>query len=299
MRWDLPGLKLFPNYGFTQMKLSSNPSEFFQRLKLIAGQMRSRPPENTDEFVEILHNANDSGLLAQDVMEILERVVKVSALRVRDVMLPPRLMVTVPQDSDLKTILDIVVPSGHSRFPVVDDRKNKVSGILLAKDILHYYGNNANEEFDIHEHIRSPVFVPESKRLNALLKEFREERNHMAIVVDEYGGIGGLVTIEDVLEEIVGDIEDEWDQGKASIEKSATNENEYIVDALVELEDFNEELGVKFDADVDTVGGLVIKLAGHLPRETESVVADGLNFEVVKSNPRRIDKLRVTRMPVE
>lgn len=276
------------------MENKTTPGKFLGQLKGIANRVRSRPPESTEELMDVFKSVNDSGLVSNDVKDILERAVASSKLRVRDVMVPRRKMITVPYDTDLKTVLKVVVPSGHSRFPVIDERKDKITGILLAKDILQFCGNHVDEEFDLHELIRSPVFVPESKRLNTLLNEFRKERNHMAIVVDEFAGIAGLITIEDVLEEIVGEIEDESDpEADEMIRSDPKIPDGYIVDALTELHEFNRALGVNFEEDVDTVGGLLVKTAGHVPEKNDTVALGGLNFTVLKSNPRRIELIGV------
>jgi magnesium and cobalt transporter len=252
-------------------------------------------PQNRQQLLEILREARTRGLLEADALPMLEGVLEVSDLQVRDIMVPRAQMVFVRRDDPASRILPTVVESGHSRFPVMDEDRDDIVGILLAKDLLRLVSSEARERFDIREFMRPAVFVPESKRLNMLLKEFRGNRNHMAIVVDEYGGVSGLVTIEDVIEQIVGDIDDEFDieEDDQNIRKEA--EHQYAVRGVTRLEEFNEYFGTDLaDADFDTVAGLVMKALGRLPRRGEAVQLAGLELRVVRVDRRRIDMLRVT-----
>jgi magnesium and cobalt transporter len=226
-------------------------------------------------------------------MAMFEGVLDVADLQVRDIMVPRAQMVFLRRDDPLAGILPVVVESGHSRFPVMDDDRDDIAGILLAKDLLRISCAERQERFDIREYMRPAVFVPESKRLNVLLKEFRRNRNHMAIVVDEYGGVSGLVTIEDVIEQIVGEIDDEFDvEDDQNIRKEA--ERQFSVRGVTRLEEFNDYFGTHLAEDgFDTVAGLVMKKLGRLPRRGETLSIDGLEFRVVRADRRRIDTLRV------
>lgn len=262
-------------------------------LKRITQSLSGEPQDRT-ELVELLREASERGLLDADALTMLEGVLEVSDLQVRDIMVPRVQMVFVQRDDTPARILPAVIESGHSRFPVMDDDRDNIVGILLAKDLLRLCIAESRERFDIREYMRPAVFVPESKRLNVLLKEFRRNRNHMAIVVDEYGGVSGLVTIEDVIEQIVGEIDDEFDvEDDQNIRKEA--ERQFTVRGVTRLEDFNEYFGSQLAADeFDTVAGLVMKQLGRLPRRGEAVSIDGFEFRVVRGDRRRIDTLRVT-----
>ena len=251
-------------------------------------------PRDRDELVEELREASARGLLDADALAMIEGVLGVADLQVRDIMVPRSQMVVLDRDEPIEKLLTAIVESGHSRFPVIGEDRDQVVGLLLAKDLLRHFAEPTRAAFDIRELLRPAVFVPESKRLNVLLKEFRVSRNHMAIVVDEYGGVSGLVTIEDVIEEIVGEIADEYD-----IEEDQTirreGERQFAVHALARIEDFNEYFGTHFsDEEFDTIGGLVMHQFGRLPRRGETVTIDGLEFRVLRSDRRRIDLLRVT-----
>ena len=248
-------------------------------------------PDDIEDIVATIQSAHRDGVISHDVVEIIKRVVRVEGMNVSDIMIPRPLMVTVSADSDLDDILKVVAESGHSRFPVIDDTSQIVIGILLAKDIIACHPTNGNG-FDLQDLLRDPVFVVESKRLSELLNDFRKNRNHMAVVVDEYGGIDGLVTIEDVLEEIVGDIEDESDiEEKDMIVESANNE--YIVDGFTPLDDINEHFRIEINEDVDTIGGLVIRLADRVPKIGESFAYGSLRLEVTDASARRVRELKV------
>jgi magnesium and cobalt transporter len=251
-------------------------------------------PQNRQQLLEILREARTRGLLEADALPMLEGVLEVSDLQVRDIMVPRAQMVFVRRDDPASRILPTVVESGHSRFPVMDEDRDDIVGILLAKDLLRLVSSEARERFDIREFMRPAVFVPESKRLNILLKEFRGSRNHMAIVVDEYGGVAGLVTIEDVIEQIVGEIDDEFDvEDDQNIRKEG--ERLFLVRGVTRIEEFNEYFGAHLSEGegFETMAGLLMKQLGRLPRRGESATIEGFEFRVVRADRRRIDALRV------
>jgi len=228
------------------------------------------------------------------VLAMLEGVLQVSEIQVRDVMVPRSQMVVVRRDDPPEKILPAVIESGHSRFPVVGEDRDEVAGILLAKDLLRYFAEGGEGNFDIRECLRPAVFIPESKRLNVLLKEFRVSHNHMAIVVDEYGGVSGLLTIEDLLEQIVGDIGDEYDIDDAEVIRKE-GERTFTVPALTRIEEFNAAFGTRFsNEEFDTIGGLVLHELGRMPRRGEAIEIGGLELKVMRSDRRRIESLRVT-----
>jgi magnesium and cobalt transporter len=251
-------------------------------------------PDDRHELVAILRAANERGVIDDDACTMLEGVLEVADLQVRDIMVPRGQMISVRRDDPPGRLLPTVVESGHSRFPVMDEDRDDIIGILLAKDLLRMYATGSKERFDIREYMRPAVFVPESKRLNVLLKEFRRNRNHMAIVVDEYGGVAGLVTIEDVIEQIVGEIDDEYDvEDDQNIRKEA--ERQFAVRGVTRIDEFNEYFEAELpEEDFDTVAGLVMKQLGRLPRRGESVTLDGFEFRVTRADRRRIEGLRVT-----
>jgi len=254
-------------------------------------------PRDRAELAEELREAGRRGLIDADALAMIEGVLAVADLQVRDIMVPRSQMVVVDRDDAPEKLLPVIVESGHSRFPVIGEDRDQVVGLLLAKDLLRFFGEGGSEEFDMREVLRPAVFVPESKRVNVLLKEFRVSRNHMAVVVDEYGGVSGLVTIEDVIEEIVGDIADEYDIEEDQTIRRET-ERQYTVHALARIEDFNEYFGSEFsDEEFDTIGGLVMHQFGRLPKRGESVSIDGFDFKVLRADRRRIDLLRVTAPP--
>lgn len=259
----------------------------------------SREPEDREELLEQLRSACDRSLIDPDALSIIEGALQMSDMKVREVMVPRAQMDVLHLDDPIEKIADFVVETAHSRFPAVNESKDDIAGIFLAKDLLRYY---SGREFDLRDMLRPAVFVPESKRLNVLLREFRVSRNHMAIVVDEYGGVAGLVTIEDVLEQIVGDIEDEYDFDEAVDNIRLDQNGRYRVKAATEIEDFNEAFETGFNHDeVDTVGGLVIRHLGRLPKRGESVELDGIRFQVMRADSRRVYTLLVERFqsPVE
>jgi magnesium and cobalt transporter len=251
-------------------------------------------PRDLDQLADVLADARERGLIDADVLEMLESVLDMSEIQVRDVMVPRSQMVVINRDESVEKILPVVIESGHSRFPVVGEDRDEVAGILLAKDLLRFFVEDDRDDFDIRECLRPAVFIPESKRLNVLLKEFRLTHNHMAIVVDEYGGVSGLLTIEDVLEQIVGDIGDEYDVDEGEgIRKEA--DRTWTVPALTRIEEFNESFGTRFsDEEADTIGGLVLHELGRMPRRGEAVQIGGLELKVTRADRRRIETLRVT-----
>jgi magnesium and cobalt transporter len=270
-------------------------SKWLRRLGLteLGGLFGRREPKTKEQLAELLQHAEGRGLLDRDALGMMEAVLQVADLRVGDIMIPRAEMVHIRRDDPLERIMATAVESAHSRFPVTGDDKGEVVGILLAKDLLSYYSEANRRAFNIRDHVRPAVFVPESKRLNVLLKEFRASRNHMAIVVDEYGSAAGLVTIEDVLEQIVGDIEDEhdFDEG-AFIYKRG--KGEYTVKARTSIEDFNEYFGSSLEGgDLDTVGGLVVHAFAHLPTRGERVEIDGFRFTIMRADSRRVHLLTV------
>jgi magnesium and cobalt transporter len=251
-------------------------------------------PQDRKELVTLLREAAERGLIDSDALIMLEGVLEVGDLQVRDIMVPRAQMVAVRRDQPAARILPVVVESGHSRFPVMDEDRDDIVGILLAKDLLRLTTAEKRERFDIREYMRPAVFVPESKRLNVLLKEFRRNRNHMAIVVDEYGGVSGLCTIEDVIEQIVGEIDDEFDvEDDQNIRRDA--EKQFTVRGVTRIEEFNEYFGTRLPegAGVDTIAGLLMKQLGRLPRRGETASIDGFEFRVLRADRRRIDTLRV------
>ncbi len=255
----------------------------------------TREPEDREELLAQLRSACDRSLIDVDALTIIEGALQISDMQVREVMIPRAQMDVIHLDEPIERIADLVVDTAHSRFPAVNEGKDDIVGIFLAKDLLRYY---AGREFDLRDMLRPAVFVPESKRLNVLLREFRVSRNHMAIVVDEYGGVAGLVTIEDVLEQIVGDIEDEYDFDEAGDNILLDHSGRYRVKAATEIEDFNAAFETRFsDEDADTVGGLVIRHLGRLPRRGEVVELDGLRLQVMRADSRRVYTLLVERLP--
>lgn len=257
------------------------------------GHIFSSEPRTRDELLDELRSAQSNGLLTDDTLGMLEGAVRVTELDVDDVMVPRVQMVMLSAAASLENILATVVESGHSRFPVHGDDKDEILGILLAKDLLKYFGDG--DHCDIRSLLRPAVLIPESMHLNVLLAEFRLSHNHMALVVDEYGGVAGLVTIEDVLEEIVGEIDDEHDDEKPPVMiQSLEGSQGWQVSALTPIEDFNEVIGTAFpDEEFDTIGGLVTAEFGHLPIMGEETVAGDLLFHVTQADDRRVLELRV------
>jgi hemolysin (HlyC) family protein len=259
------------------------------------GALLMREPEDREQLIELLHSAYERSLMDADALSMIEGVLQVSEMQVRDIMIPRAQMDVIDINETPDQFIPLVIQTGHSRFPMVDKDKDEIIGILLAKDLLRYYAGE--EEFNVREMLRPAVFVPESKRLNVLLRDFRANRNHMAIVVDEYGGVAGLVTIEDVLEQIVGDIEDEYDFDEAGDNIVRDLSGHFRVKASTEIADFNASLGTDFsDDDYDTVGGLVIASFGRLPKRGEQISLGGLRFVVLRADSRRLHTLLVERL---
>ncbi|WP_432471872.1 HlyC/CorC family transporter [Amphritea sp. HPY] len=259
-------------------------------------QAFSDEPKTRADLLADLKDAADENVLDQEALSIIEGAMQVSDQQVRDVMIPRSQMVVVESDLTPKEFLPIIISSAHSRFPVIGENPDDILGILLAKDLLPLILDGNLENFDITQQLRKPTYIPESKRLNVLLNEFRATRNHMAIVVDEYAGISGLITIEDVLEQIVGEIEDEHDAEEDDGNIKPFDENGYIVKALTPIEDFNEFFDVGMpDDEFDTIGGIVTQQFGHLPRKEETVQIDEFHFKILSADTRRIRLLQVTR----
>jgi magnesium and cobalt transporter len=264
------------------------PSWLARLNKVLSGE-----PQDRDQLVDLLRDAEKRNLVDAQALAMIEGVLQVSEMQVRDIMVPRTQMVVVNADSQPDDFITSVTQSGHSRFPVIGDNRDEVEGILLAKDLLGCYARGEEQEFDMDDAMRPAVFIPESKRLNVLLREFRENRNHMAIVVDEYGGVAGLVTIEDVLEQIVGEIDDEHDTQEGSFIRRLGN-GEFTVKAITPIEDFNEYFKTDFSDDVfDTIGGVVIKGFGRLPKRGETTRIGGVTFRVLHADKRRVHLLRV------
>ncbi|MCG7499461.1 CNNM family magnesium/cobalt transport protein CorC [Vibrio sp. Of7-15] len=270
---------------------SEGPSRksFFERL----GQLFQGDPKDRQELVDVFRDSEENDLINHDTRDMLEGVMAIAEMRVRDIMIPRSQMVTVERSQELDALIDIIIDASHSRYPVISEDKDHVEGILLAKDLIRYLGSNS-EPFDIEEVIRPAVVVPESKRVDKLLKEFREERYHMAIVVDEFGGVSGLITIEDILEQIVGEIEDEFDDEEEE-DIRQLSKHTFAVKALTTIEEFNETFSTRFsDDEVDTVGGMVMTSFGHLPSRGETVEIEGYSFKVTAADNRRVVQLQVT-----
>ncbi len=270
---------------------SSSPASrsWLERL----GQVLSGEPKDRFELIELLRDAQQRQLLDMDALAMMEGVMQVAEMQVREIMLPRAQMVVVPRDAALDEILPVITESGHSRFPVIGENRDEVVGLILAKDLLPYFIADNPDDFSVRDVLRPAVFVPESKRLNVLLKDFRANRNHMAVVVDEFGGAAGLVTIEDVVEQIVGEIADEHDiEEDISIKKQ--NDNRYIIKALTPVDDFNDYFSADFsDEEFDTVGGLLMQSFGHMPSRGEVTVIDKCRFKVLSADSRRIYLLEV------
>ncbi|MEH6415408.1 HlyC/CorC family transporter [Pseudomonas sp. CGJS7] len=254
----------------------------------------SGEPSSREDLVELLRDAQSDGLIAADTLRMMEGAIAVSDLTVGDVMIPRSQMVALPADAKFLDLMKMVVESGHSRFPVHGDDKDEILGILLAKDLLRGVVAD-NGPGSIHELLRPAVLIPESKRLDVLLREFRQSRNHMAIVIDEHGGVAGLLTIEDVLEQIVGEIDDEHDEAENTDALIAAQaDGQYVVDALTPIDDFNERFGADFDDDeYDTIGGLVTAAIGHLPEAGEELTLDRFVFRVASADARRVHAFHV------
>lgn len=253
-------------------------------------------PKTRRELLEFIRDAEQRLQLDAEAMNIIEGALQINEMQVRDIMIPRSQMVAVKDDWQPADFLPLIIESAHSRFPVIGENSDEVIGILLAKDLLPLILKGQPEAFNLRDILRPATFIPESKRLNSLLSEFRVKRNHMAIVVDEYGGVAGLVTIEDVLEQIVGDIEDEHDTDEDDMDIRAIDDHQFIVKALTPIEDFNENFRTHFsDEEFDTIGGIVMQRFGHLPDRNETTMLEGLEFKVLTADNRRIRLLQVNK----
>ena len=253
----------------------------------------SGEPQNQKELLELLKNLQSADLLDADELTMIKGVLQVDDLQVRDIMIPRGQMVVLDHEDSFAEIIDKITESGHSRFPVIDDDKDDVVGILLAKDLLSV-SQEKNQKFEINEYIRSASFIPESKRLNVLLKEFRLKRSHMAMIVDEYGGVSGLITIEDVLEQIVGKIDDEHDDEDDEIDIQPHGVNRYSVRALTPLPKFNDFFKTEFEIeDIETIGGYLLRQIGYLPERGEAITLDELTFKVMSADSRQVHLYQV------
>ena len=278
------------------MKEESNNSSEPSLLKKI-GRAFSSDPTSSDEVADMLRSAENESIIDSSVLQIMEGALKVADLQAREIMIPRSRMRVIEDDFSLEQILDLVIQSQHSRFPVVGESSDDVLGILLAKELLPLLLSGA-ESFNLKSLLRPATIIPESKRLNILLQEFREHRYHMAIVVDEYGGVSGLLTIEDILEEIVGEIEDETDEHEPE-QIRATSDNQFQVEAIAEISSFNEFFDVGLaDDEFDTVGGLVVHAFGRLPDIDETTSIENFDFKVIAGDNRKITLLEVTRNTV-
>ena len=245
-----------------------------------------RGPEDREQLFELLKSSYEKNLMDADSLSMIEGVLQVSEMQVRDIMIPRSQMDVIDISHPPEKFIPFVIETAHSRFPVIEDDKNDVIGILLAKDLLKYY---AGDDFEIRDMLRPTVFIPESKRLNVLLKEFRGSRNHIAIVVDEYGGVSGMVTIEDVLEQIVGEIEDEFDFDETEDNIIQDKNGHYRVKASTEIEDFNDYFNVKFsNEEFSTIGGLIIHAFGHLPKRDEKITFEGFKITILRADSRKL-----------
>jgi len=261
---------------------------FFERLS----SLLLREPEDREQLLEVLHAAHDRELVDDDALSMMEGVLQVSELAARDIMVQRAQMDMIDVADPLASIVPFVIETAHSRFPVFEVDRDRVIGILLAKDLLRCFSNGTSPDFDLRGILRPVVFIPESKRLNVLLRDFRANRNHQAIVVDEYGGVSGLITIEDVLEQIVGDIEDEHDFDEDDDMIVPAGDGRWRVKGLTDIEDFNEHFGTQFDGeDVETIGGLVTGELGHVPHRGEFIALGPVRFEVLRADARQVHVL--------
>lgn len=263
-----------------------DPSSWLMRLK----HFLQLEPQNKEQLISLLRDAQIRALIDAETLAMIEGVILFSQMKVRDIMLPKKQMTCIAEETELKDIISIVSQSGHSRFPVTGDNKDEVIGILHAKDLLRFQAQESSD-FDIQDVMRQATFVPESKRLDSLLSEFRSNRNHMAIVVDEYGAVSGFVTLEDIIEQIIGDIEDEFDIDEESYIKSH-GDNHYMIKAHMPIEEFNEQLQANFsDESYDTIGGIVMTNFGYLPKRGEVITIDQFEFKIVNADARHIKLL--------
>lgn len=268
------------------MNKDDDPSSWFMRLK----QFLQVEPKNKEELITLLRDAQIRSLIDAETLGMIEGVIEFSKMRVRDIMLPKKQMTCLSEEDDLKQVIETVTTTGHSRFPVTSTNKEEIIGILHAKDLLRFYSEDISD-FDLSDIVRQATFVPESKRLDLLLSEFRNNRNHMALVVDEYGTVSGFVTIEDIIEQIIGDIEDEFDVDEEAYIK-VHGDAQYIVKAHTPIEEFNDQLQADFNDDVyDTIGGIVMAKFGYLPERGEMITIDQFEFKIISADARRIKLL--------
>lgn len=275
----------------------SNNSMTRQGLLASIKLMLSGTPQSREQIIQLLRNAENKNVLNKETLEMIEGAFQVSKIQVKNIMIPRSHMVVVREDTTLQDMLPIIIDSAHSRFPVVGDSRDEVLGILLAKDLLRFFIDGKQEEFSLDDVLRPKVVVPESKKVNTLLSEFKDGRNHMAIVVDEYSSISGLVTIEDVLEQIVGEITDEHDieEGRYIFEHT---KGHFGIKALTPIEDFNDFFSTTYsDNDFETFGGLVLSKFGHLPKKGEKIEFDNFEIEVLRADKRRLHLLNVSHSP--
>ena len=278
-----------PNMNDESNYLTKTEKSLLQRI----GSFFSRNPSNSDEVADMLRSAENESIIDADALQIMEGALKVSDLQAREIMIPKSQMTLIESDFSLEKVLSIVTQSQHSRFPVIGESSDDVLGILLAKELIPLI-LQGKESFDLKNMLRPANVIPESKRISVLLKEFREQRYHMAIVIDEYAGVSGLLTIEDILEEIVGEIEDETDETEPE-QIIALKNNKYSVDAITEISDFNEYFDVGLpDEEFDTVGGLVIDAFGRLPEINEVETIDKFKFKVIAGDSRKITRVQVS-----
>lgn len=272
-----------------QANIDSRPKSWIDKI----AQIFSDEPTDTKSLLELLRNAEQHNVLDFDALSIIEGALQVSKMQVREIMIPRPQVITVSATNTLAEVLDIVITVSHSRFPVLAENSDSIIGILLAKDLLRFAAQENSDNFDLKNIVRPATFVPESKRLNVLLNEFRENRHHMAVVIDEYGSPCGVVTIEDVLEQIVGEIDDEYDVDDESYIKRVDAKT-FIVKALTPIAEFNEQFASDFkDQEVDTIGGLVLQHLNHIPERDEKAEIGDFEFTVLNADSRQIRLLRV------
>ena len=278
----------------TEKESVKNQAGWLERLSLAF----LSEPQNRQELIEVLRHAQKSDLIDNNALTMMENVIQVADIQVRDIMVPRSQMIVIDESSDYENMLPVVTNSGHSRFPVIGDNRDEIIGILLAKDLLRYADNSEHGDFELRDILRSPVFVPESKRIDDLLRDFRASRNHMALVVDEYSGIAGLITIEDVLEQIVGEIDDEHDDAdQLNIRRHGLSR--YSVRAMTPLEEFNDVFASDFsDEQFDTIAGVLIQKFGHVPARGEIMSIGRLQFKIMSADSRRIHNIQVIILPV-
>ena len=275
------------------MNIPQNKPSLFKRVLSFIFKKK----DDRTRLLEYLRESHQEGVIDMDALIMIEGVFQVSEMRVRDIMVPRSHMVVLQKDQSIEKMLSIVAASGHSRFPVIDESLDEIVGILLAKDLSHYADESSRAAFELKDILRPAVFVPESKRLNVLLKDFRTSRNHMAVVIDEYSGVAGIVTIEDVLEQIVGDIDDEHDAADV-VNIHRHGFNRYTLKGVTPITEFNAFFGSQFSNDqFDTVAGLILNELGHMPERGEEVLIDNYQFKIVSSSSRRINNLQVTLLP--